>query len=103
MGRLKTFGDQDTRATVTKNINFFLPFPPSFCFPENREHELFMQMKTAFVVVTGRIHCLFGDNFTNKGPFIQAIYVAATQCNFCRAKLQLQIARVNRSTISARF
>ena len=65
MGRLnmlKTFGDQDTRATVTKNIKLFYPCPPFFCFPENREHELFMQMKTAFVVVTGRIHCLFGDN-----------------------------------------
>ena len=27
------------------------------------------------------------DAFLTKGPFTQAIFVAATRCNFCRAKI----------------
>ena len=38
-----------------------------------------------------KLSCKLYQNCTDpKGPFTQAIFVTATQCNFCCAKLQLQ-------------
>ena len=40
----------------------------------------------------------------HKGPFTQATSVAATTCNFCRAKVATsKIARVNQVRFSVRF
>ena len=40
----------------------------------------------------------------SKGPFTQAIFVAATRCNFCRAQgCKFKIARVNQVRFLLRF
>ena len=37
----------------------------------------------------GRGHCVvfLGKTLYSQGPFTQAIFVAATRCNFCRSKI----------------